>query len=397
MSAEERRPSWIRGRDAQETKASFPELFFDLVFVFGLIQLSHTLAADFTSATAGEALLLVLAIWWLWINTTWVTNLLNPDSDPVRYMLFASMFAGILMAIALPNAFGNHAFAFAAAYSAIQIGRSIFTVAAFRRESDETAGTFVRITLWAMISGALWIAGAFLPFEARVIAWMTAIATEYAAPLLHYWVPVLGRAPRQMLILSGEHLAERCALFVIICLGETILTTGRNAADYMGGDLTFVVFCSAFVSTVAMWWVYFNEGQEAAAEKADNAAELEPVAHNLFTYGHLPIVAGIILTAVGQDYSLSHAQEDADLKTAFVVLGGPALFLCGSIWVKVSAIRRLPVSHAGALVTIGLLLATFQYFPTYLLNLGATTSLVTAATWDYAALRWPFKGTGKAR
>ncbi len=380
---------WIRDRDSDNSKASFPELFFDLVFVFGLIQLSHALAADFTSATVGEAFLLMLAIWWLWINTTWVTNLLEPDSLPVRYMLFALMFAGILMAIALPEAFGEHALAFAGVYAATQVGRSAFTWLAFRHEDEETAMTFLRITLWAASSGILWIAGAFLSFEARVVAWAAAVSIEYAGPLVRYNVPGLGPAARETLILSGEHLAERCALFVLICLGETILTTGRNTVEHMDADLTFPVFCSAFVSTVAMWWIYFHRGQEVAAEKAEKASRPESVAHNLFTYGHLPIVVGIILTAVGQDFSLSHAEEDASLKTASVVVGGPALFLFGNIWVKLSAVSRLPVSHIAGLVALGLLMAAFSFLPTYALSLGATISLLVAATWEYAALRWP--------
>ncbi|HEV7323343.1 MAG TPA: low temperature requirement protein A [Ensifer sp.] len=380
---------WIRNPDSNNAKASFPELFFDLVFVFGLIQLSHTLADDFTSATVGEAFLLILAIWWLWINTTWVTNLLDPDIIAVRYMLFASMFASILLAIALPEAFGDHALAFAAIFAAIQLGRSVFAWLAFRGEDRETAMTFLRVTLWAAAAGGLWIAGALLSFEARLIVWAAAIVLEYAGPLIRYRVPGLGGAPRETLILSGEHLAERCALFVIICLGETILTTGRNAVEHMDADLTFAVFCSAFVSTVAMWWIYFHKGQEAAAEKAEKTSKPEAVAHNLFTYGHLPIVAGIILTAVGQDFSLSHAEEDATLKTASVVVGGPALFLCGNIWVKLAASNRLPLSHLAGLIALALLLAVFSLVPTYTLCIGATASLLIASTWDYVGVRWP--------
>jgi low temperature requirement protein LtrA len=106
MDRAAQRRGWIRDPAAKKSKASFPELFFDLVFVFGLIQLSHTLATDFSSATVAEAALLVLAIWWIWINTAWVTNLLDTDREPVRFGLFALMLAGILMAVALPEAYG---------------------------------------------------------------------------------------------------------------------------------------------------------------------------------------------------------------------------------------------------------------------------------------------------
>ncbi|MGE6784499.1 low temperature requirement protein A [Ensifer adhaerens] len=382
---------WVRDHDSENKGVRFPELFFDLVFVFALIQLSHALADDFTSATVGEAFLLILAIWWLWINTTWVTNLLEPNSTPVRYMLFALMFASILMAIALPEAFGDYAFAFAAIYTAIQVGRSVFAWLAFRGEDQEIARTFLRVTLWAGGAGALWIVGAFLSFEARLATWSAAIALEYMGPLVRYRVPGLGSSPKETLVLSGEHLAERCALFVIICLGETILTTGRNTVEHMDADLTFLVFGSAFASTVAMWWIYFHKGQEAAAEKAEKTSRPEAVAHNLFTYGHLPIVAGIILTAVGQDFSLSHAEEDTTLETASVVVGGPALFLCGNIWVKLAAANRLPLSHLAGLIALALLLTAFPVLATYALSLGATASLLIASTWDYAIVRWPLR------
>lgn len=130
------RRRWIRQPDGEKSKASFPELFFDLVFVFCLIQLSHTLSEDFSSVSVGEAALLILAIWWVWINTTWVTNLLDTDREPVRYLLFALMFAGILMAIALPGAFGEHALPFAAIYASMQIGRSAFAAFASSPATD---------------------------------------------------------------------------------------------------------------------------------------------------------------------------------------------------------------------------------------------------------------------
>lgn len=101
--------SWIRQEGQDAGKASFPELFFDLVFVFALIQLSHALAKDFGPTAALEAGILILSLWWLWIHTTWITNLLNTEKEPVRILLFVLMFGGVLLAIALPEAFRNRA------------------------------------------------------------------------------------------------------------------------------------------------------------------------------------------------------------------------------------------------------------------------------------------------
>lgn len=378
---------WIISKDAHKSKASFPELFFDLVFVFGLIQLSHTLATDFSPTAAVEAAILILAVWWVWINTTWVTNLLDTEREPVRYMLFALMFAGILMAIALPEAFGEHALPFAAIYVAMQVGRSAFAAYAFGDVDQPSAKTFLRITLWAAIAGIFWIAGALSTIDLRIAFWIIAISIEYAAPLVRYFLPGLGNASKETLSLSGEHMAERCALFVIICLGETILTTGRNAVEHMAADRTFVVFCSAFLSTVIMWWIYFHHGQEEAAEKVETTSSPETVAHNLFTYGHFPIVAGIILTAVGEDFSLSHAGEEGNLKHGLAMLGGPALFLCGNIWVKMASARQFPLSHLVGLLLLGCVAAIASLTSNYIINLCATASLLVVAAWEYFALK----------
>lgn len=382
--AGDRSRNWVRKQGVAQTRTSFPELFFDLVFVFALIQLSHALASDFSSTAAIESLLLIFAIWWVWINTTWVTNLLDTDKDPVRLLLFGLMFGGILLAIAIPEAFGTQGLVFAAIYSAMQVGRSVFTLYAFRGVNQASFLTFLRITLWMLVSSVFWIAGAL---EVRTALWSLALLIEYASPAVRYYVPGMGKSARETLDVSGEHMAERCALFVIICLGETILTTGRNAAEHMAGDLTFAVFCSAFLSTGFMWWIYFHHGQEKAAGKAEATSKPESVALNLFTYGHLPIVAGIILAAVGQAFSLSHASEESTLKNALAILGGPALFLVGNIWVKLAAAREIPVSHIVGLVLLVMVALLLPITVNYHLQMFATAVLFVVALWEYLALR----------
>lgn len=379
--------SWIRSHSAERSKASFPELFFDLVFVFALIQLSHTLAADFSTTTLGESFLLILAVWWLWIYTTWVTNLLDTDREAVRMLLFALMFGGVLLAIALPEAFGDHGVVFAALYCAMQIGRSVFMLVAFRRIDDASYLTFVRVTVWVLASSLFWMAGAFADLELRVLVWSIALLIEYASPLARFWVPSLGTSPRETLDISGEHMAERCALFVILCLGETILTTGRNAAEHMQSNLTFAVFCSAFLTTGFMWWIYFHHGQQKAADKAEETSAPETVAHGLFTYGHLPVVAGIILTAVGEDFSLSHPEEQSSINNTLAILGGPALFLAGNIWLKIATAQKPPLSHIAGVVILILATALLSTQQNFTLQMVSTATLLMVALWEYFALR----------
>lgn len=374
-------------RDDQESgKATFPELFFDLVFVFALIQLSHTLAEDFGTTALIEAAILILALWWLWINTTWLTNLLNTEKEVVRLLLFAMMFGGILLAIAIPEAFAEQGMVFAVIYSAIQIGRTCFALYVFKGIDDENYRIFARIAVWLVFSSLFWFAGGLADLHLRIVLWTLAIAAEYAGPLVKYYVPGLQTGGEEKLGLSGEHLAERCALFVIICLGETILTTGRTASEHMNSSLTFVVFFCAFSSTVLMWWIYFDYAQERVSEKVDGAAEPEKIAQSLFNYGHLPIVAGIILTAVGEDFSLSHSHDQATLRQTLAIIGGPVLFLAGAIGVKIASAHMRPVSHfVGIAILVGLLF--LPGLPLYLLQIASAAVLLMVAIWEYLVIR----------
>lgn len=378
--------SWIRQEGEDAEKASFPELFFDLVFVFALIQLSHALAKDFGPTAALEAGILILSLWWLWIHTTWITNLLNTEKEPVRLLLFALMFGGVLLAIALPKAFAEQGLVFALIYSAMQVGRSLFALYAFKGEDRQSFLVLVGVTIWLTLSSLFWLAGSLVDLADRILLWGIALAIEYAGPACRYVVPGVASSSEDRLHVSGEHLAARCALFVIICLGETILTTGRTATEYMNSALTFLVFCSAFVSTVVMWWIYFHHGQEEASRKAENAEEKTKIAQNLFNYGHLPIVAGIILTAVGEDFSLSHAREGATMREAIAILGGPVLFLAGNIGVKIAAAYQRPVSHFAGVAALCLLLPV-PGVPLFMLQLASTAILLAVALWEYLALK----------
>lgn len=382
----EKGDSWVKQQGQEAGKATFPELFFDLVFVFALIQLSHALAKDFGPTAALEAGILILSLWWLWIHTTWITNLMNTEKEPVRLLLFVLMFGGVLLAIALPEAFADKGLVFASIYSAMQVGRSLFALYTFKGEDRQSFLVFVRVTIWLVISSLFWLAGGLVDLTDRILLWGIALAIEYAGPACRYAVPGLRPSDEDKLHLSGEHLAERCALFVIICLGETILTTGRTATEYMNSGLTFIVFCSAFVSTVVMWWIYFHHGQEETAKKAENAEEKAKIAHNLFNYWHLPIVAGIILTAVGEDFSLSHSHQGATLRESLAILGGPVLFLAGNIGVKIAATYQRPISHFAGVAALCMLLPV-PGIPLFVLQLASTAILLFVALWEYMALK----------
>lgn len=384
--------TWLRARGkADSSRVSFLELFFDLVFVFSISQLSHALAAHYTPLGAAEAALMTFAVWWVWIFTAWVTNWLDPEKMPVRGMLIVLMMLGLLLSASIPEAFGEKGLLFAGAYVLMQVGRSLFTVYALKDAGRSSFLNFVRITSWLAVAGVFWIAGGLLEHEARLIAWVIALCIEYAGPASGFFVPGLGKSKIEDWDVSGAHMAERCALFVIICLGEAILVSGRTFSELPFSVLTSVIFVIGFVGTVAMWWLYFRFGHERAAHRIEHDTAPGSLARQAFTYAHIPILAGIIVHAVAVEFMFSHPHETGDLGVAAAVLGGSGLFLAGNLWFKGAISGRLPLSHLAGLVVIILLAFVAPFIELYLLGIIATAVLIFVAVWEYRSL------TGGAR
>lgn len=381
------RVSWLRAKGSKnESKVSFVELFFDLVFVFSISQLAHSLAEHFTPLGALEAVMLIFAIWWVWVFTAWVTNWLDPDRMPVRIMLFVLMFAGLILSSAIPDAFGEKAIFFAGAYVFMQVGRSLFTVYALKNVNPANHSNFLRITSWLVLSGVFWIVGALMEGEMRLGLWLVALVIEYSAPALGFRVPGLGKSTAADWDVSGAHLAERCALFIIICLGEAVLQAGQTFAEQPVSPLIIMVFITAFVGTVALWWIYFQFGHERAAHRIEHDDMPGSLARQAFTYAHIPILAGIILSVVGDEFLFAHPHDQADMHAAAAVLGGPAVFLIGNLWFKGVTTGRPPLSHLVGLVGLGLLLFTLPLVVVYQLGILATAMLVVVAIWEFASL-----------
>ena len=368
-------------------RVAFVELFFDLVFVLTIIQLSHTVVTHYTWLGVIESLLLVLAVWWVWIYTTWVTNWLDPNAMAVRALLFVMMFCGLVMAIAIPSAFAHRALAFAGAYVVMQVGQSIFTLVAVRGHHLGNYRNAVRITVWLVASGALWVGGAFAGEKLQLTLWLLALGIDYLAPLAGFWTPGLGRFTHADWDVRGAHMAERCALFVIVCLGEQVLVIGRQANGLEFDGAVAAAFAVTFGLTVALWWIYFRFGHGRAAQWIDEASSTDSEVKIAFTYAHIPLVIGMIFTAVASDFIITHPREVSDSASAAAILGGPATYLLGNIWFKSLAAGRWPLSHLGGLVGLALLTAGLGR----LTHLGLGTSvlgvLMIVALWEYGSLR----------
>jgi low temperature requirement protein LtrA len=317
-----------------EQHATTLELFYDLVFVFAITQVSHLLVEDVTWTHAGQATLVLLVVWWSWNYTTWVTNELDPGSIVVRLLLIGLMQASLLMAIAIPDAFGDKALLFAGSYVAIQVGRHLFlTFAAAEAGTNERirAG---RILVWFIAAGVLWIAGALAEGSARTVLWLAALAVDYAAPLVTYWVPGVSRLTPEAWEVGTGHFAERFQLFIIIALGETIVITGATTADHELTTAAIVAFSLAFLSTAALWWLYFNLVAALAERRLAQAANRTVLARDAYTYLHVVIVAGILLTAVGDELVIAHPTEELPDGELLAVVCGPALYLLALVLLR---------------------------------------------------------------
>jgi low temperature requirement protein LtrA len=375
------KPSLLRSREAH-ARVTFVELFFDLVFVFAVTQLSHTLVSHLTPGGALQTLFMLLAVWWVWMYTCWFTNWIDPDKPSVRMLLFALMLAGLLMSAAIPNAFGHEGLLFAIAYSFIQVVRSLFMVAATRDRDTVNHRNFQRITTWLCVSALFWIGGGLVSGAERVAAWIFALLLEIGGPIVGYFVPGLGRSVTADWKVDGAHMAERCALFVMIALGESILVTGATAASLPATTAGVCAFLVAFLGSVAMWWIYFNIGAERSSLKIAGSTDPGRFARAVYTYFHIPIIAGIVVCAVADEITIAHPGGHLSLAAAMALLGGPALYLAGNVFFKRASAQHYPLSHLAGLALLALI-APFSLLLTPL-ALGAFTTLilVVVAIWE---------------
>ncbi|RJF88068.1 hypothetical protein D3874_14440 [Oleomonas cavernae] len=382
--------SVLRQRKPHEHgRVTFVELFFDLVFVFAVTQLSHSLLKHFTPLGALETALLLMAVWWVWIYTSWVTNWLDPDKPAVRLMLFGLMLAGLLLSTSLPEAFEARGLLFAGAYVAMQLGRSLFMLWALKPHSPGNFRNFQRISIWLAVSGAVWLAGGLAEGETRLALWVVALAIEYAGPSQGFRVPGLGRSMTSDWDVEGGHLAERCALFVIIALGESILVTGATFAELAADPVTISAFLASFIGSVAMWWIYFNIGAERGSHHIASAEDPGRIARLGYTYIHLLLVAGIIVTAVADEFVLAHPTGHGEPGVTAVVIGGPALYLLGNMLFKRLSAPNLPLSHLVGLGLLALLVPAGFFTSPLLLSAATTVVLVAVGIWEGLSLRTP--------
>jgi low temperature requirement protein LtrA len=371
----------------QHSRVTYAELLFDLVFVFAVTQVSHTLLAHFTPLGAMQTTLLLLSVWCVWVYTSWVTNWLNPELTPVRVLLFLLMLGGLVLSTSIPQAFESRGLWFAIAYAAMQVGRTVFWLLSTPHARTMARMNTVRILVWLSVSAVFWIAGGLAQGDARLAFWVLALSIEYVSPVVRFWIPIYGASSVADWYVEGGHMAERCAGFIIIALGESIVVTGATLADLNWTADVIAAFLSAFVGALAMWWIYFHKGAGAGSELISNSPEPGRLARLAYTYLHLPIVAGVILSAVANDVVLKHPAGHASLRTVLSAIGGPMLFLIGTILFKHAIRGWLQLSHGIGIILLAVLWWFAGDFTPLELSLLTTAILIVVATWESISLR----------
>jgi low temperature requirement protein LtrA len=351
------RDSLLRNHGGGHAPVSNLELFFDLVFVFAITQLSHFLHYHISLIGLFEGGLLFLTLWWAWIFTTWAANWLNPDRLPVRLVLFGVMLLSLGMAVSLPAAFGESALSFAANYVALQLGRSLIVAAMFKFEGAHNALNMLRIAIWFAAAALFWIGGALVGGSTQLVCWSVALAIEYSGPFALFRVPGLGRSKLSDWDISGSHMAERCALFIIIALGEGIVVIGAGVASQPWDPAMLGAPLVAFLISGLMWWLYFDIGMARVAQRITGHAQVGRLARNVYTYLHMPIVLGIVIAAVGDALLVEQWNQLAGAALVYAYASGLALFLVGLGLFKRSAntFGNFPFSHTITLAFLVLL------------------------------------------
>jgi low temperature requirement protein LtrA len=303
------------------------ELFFDLVFVFAITQVTGFVSADPTWTRLIEGLAILAVLWWAWVSYAWLGNTAGSDEGAVRVVLLSAMAAVLICSLAVPHAFGRDGLVFGVAYLMVRVLHlAAYTVVS--RSDPQLRGVVARLaTTMLPAAGLLVVAGA-LDGTAQALCWVGALAVDYGG--------LVARGVEGWRVVAG-HFAERHGLIIIIALGESIVAVGVGAE---GLELDAGIIAGALLGIAvagALWWAYFDVVAIVAERRLRRAPPDEQVriARDSYTYLHLPMVAGIVLSAVGVKKTLAHVGDELHDVPAVALCGGVALY-----FVALSALKR---------------------------------------------------------
>jgi low temperature requirement protein LtrA len=328
----------------EERKTSYLELFFDLVFVFAFTQVTALILEDTSPQGFLRAALVLAMVWWAWSAYTWMTNAIEIENTVTRMILFTAMVAGFFMALAVPDAYQDEAAWFAVAYFVVRILQPALYAWGVRDDPGNLRAVFL-LAPWFLAAAFVALIGGFVDPDYRAWVWLASLVIDVVGTLI---------AARAEWHVSPSHFAERFGLIVIIALGESIVAIGIGTSDLTRDSTYALSVVVAFAGVAALWWAYFDftaVAAERALRRASPAAR-GPLARDLFTYFHYPVVLGIIFYAVAAKKTLEHPLDPLSDAGRWALGLGVAVFLSGFALMRFRVIRRIAWERLAAAAAV---------------------------------------------
>ena len=345
------------------------ELFFDLVFVLAITQCTALMSHHPTWSGMAQGLLVLGILWWSWVGYAWLTSVIDPEEGAVRLVMFGAMAALLIVALCVPEAFGQLALTFALAYGAVRVAHiGLFMLAS--PDDDALRHSVLGLAASTLVAVGLLAAASLFDGLAQGALWALALFLDMAGPYFfgsEGWKLVPG------------HFAERHGLIVIIALGESIVAIGVGAAGALDLGIATVAVLGVGLAA-AQWWVYFDVVALISARRlgeAEAGRAQNELARDSYSYIHLAMVAGIVLVAFGLKVTIGHLGENLDAVPAFALLGGVAIYLLGLVAFRYRHVRTINRQRLGLAIVLALLVPVATAVPA-LLSLAVVDVLIWA-------------------
>jgi low temperature requirement protein LtrA len=330
-----------------EGRVTALELFFDLVFVLALTQCTTLMAAEPTWTGLAKGVAVLGVMWWCWVGYVWLCSVVDPEEGTVRIVMFTAMAGLLLAALAIPDAFGGEALLFAIAYGIVR-GMQVALLLVAGRDDPGLRHSAAGLMISTAIGVGLLFAASFADGALQGMLWGTALVLDVGGPL------VIDPSGWRM---QPEHFAERHGLIVIIALGESIVALGVGAQAGVTVGIAVAAVLGVAVAA-AQWWMYFDVVALVAARRLENAEpgrERNTIGRDSFSYLHFPMVAGIVLVALGMKKTLAHTGHELEIVPAVALLGGASIYLLAHVafrWRNIHTLNRQRLVVAIALVPL---------------------------------------------
>jgi len=380
-AASERQPR-LRASLREGERVTPLELFFDLVFVLALTQCTALMSDNTSGEGLAQGLLVLGMLWWAWVGYAWLTSVLDPEEGAVRLVMFGAMAALLVVSLCVPKAFGELALVFALAYGAVRVAHiGLFMLAS--PEDDSLRHSVLGLAASTGIAVALLATASLFDGVAQGALWALALFLDMAGP---YFFGSEGWK------LVPSHFAERHGLIVIIALGESIVAIGIGAS----GALDLGIGAAAVLGvalTAAMWWVYFDVVaivSERRLGEAEVGRVQNEMARDSYSYLHLPMVAGIVLVALGMKKTIGHFDEHLHAVAAFALLGGLATYLLGLVAFRYRHVRTINRQRLLLAIVLLILVPVATAIPAL-----AALAVVNVLLWTVIAYETRLYGEGR--